>query len=99
VPGSSRNSLGDDPANTVVFNVHFPGQYCDQETEFAYNRWRHCSPDLGRYISADPIGQAGGLNVYKHAQSNRGGEPSPAAWPTFVRARTRKTKKRAIVAR
>ena len=32
------------------------GQYYDHETELAYNRFRYYSPELGRYISEDPIG-------------------------------------------
>jgi RHS repeat-associated protein len=35
-----------------------------------YNRFRYYDPSLGRYISADPIGQAGGLNVYEYALLN-----------------------------
>jgi uncharacterized protein RhaS with RHS repeats len=33
-----------------------------------YNRFRYYSPELGRYISADPIGQLGGRdpNVYRY---------------------------------
>ena len=33
----------------------FQGQYYDHETELAYNRFRYYSPELGRYISEDPI--------------------------------------------
>ena len=36
----------------------FQGQYYDHETELAYNRFRYYSPELGRYISEDPIGAA-----------------------------------------
>ena len=38
----------------------FQGQYYDHETELAYNRFRYYSPELGRYISEDPIGLDGG---------------------------------------
>jgi RHS repeat-associated protein len=34
------------------------------------NRFRTYDPSIGRYISADPIGQTGGINVYRYAQSN-----------------------------
>lgn len=32
-----------------------------------YNWHRYYDPSIGRYISADPIGQAGGLNLYRYA--------------------------------
>lgn len=33
----------------------YQGQYLDGETELAYNRFRYYAPELGRYISEDPI--------------------------------------------
>ena len=33
----------------------FQGQYYDHEPELAYNRFRYYDPELGRYISEDPI--------------------------------------------
>ena len=38
----------------------FQGQYYDHETELAYNRFRYYSPELGRYMSEDPIRFASG---------------------------------------
>ena len=37
----------------------FQGQYEDQETGLYYNRFRYYSPQMGMYISSDPIGLAG----------------------------------------
>ncbi|RIY35241.1 hypothetical protein CKY20_11060 [Capnocytophaga canis] len=37
----------------------YQGQYYDVETELAYNRFRYYSPDIGAYISQDPIGLLG----------------------------------------
>ncbi len=59
-----------DPANTVTFNVRFPGQYFDAESGLHDNRFRTFDPSTGRYISADPIGQAGGFNVLSYVESN-----------------------------
>jgi RHS repeat-associated protein len=67
-----------DPANTVSdFNVRFPGQYYDAESETAgvgsgwhYNRHRYYAPDVGGYVSGDPIGQWGGVNTYVYAANN-----------------------------
>jgi len=35
-----------------------------------YNRFRYYDPSVGRYISADPIGQRGGVNLYTYALNN-----------------------------
>ncbi len=35
-----------------------------------YNRFRYYDPGIGRYISADPIGQVGGPNVYNYGSNN-----------------------------
>ncbi|WP_306769699.1 MULTISPECIES: RHS repeat domain-containing protein, partial [Bacteroidales] len=37
----------------------YQGQYEDEETGLYYNRSRYYSPDMGMYISSDPIGLAG----------------------------------------
>ncbi len=59
-----------DPANTVTFNVRFPGQYFDAESGLHDNRFRTYDPGTGPYISADPIGQSGGVNVNQYASAN-----------------------------
>ncbi|MCL1989279.1 MAG: hypothetical protein FWG67_00150, partial [Defluviitaleaceae bacterium] len=38
----------------------YQGQYADEETELYYNRHRYYDPQLGQYITQDPIGLAGG---------------------------------------
>ena len=40
------------------------------DTGLLYMRRRHYDPTLGRFLSADPIGLAGGLNVYEYAGTN-----------------------------
>ncbi|MEM6991432.1 MAG: DUF6531 domain-containing protein [Myxococcota bacterium] len=42
----------------------FPGQYADAETGLHYNRFRYYDPQMGAYISRDPIGLRGGLRYY-----------------------------------
>ena len=54
------------PQLAQPFNIRFPGQYYDAETGLHYNRYRYYDPSIGRYISADPIGQAGGVNLYTY---------------------------------
>ncbi|MBP6368238.1 MAG: RHS repeat protein [Nitrosomonas sp.] len=58
--------------NSQLFEYHprFPGQYFDKETGLHYNYFRYYEPETGRYILPDPIGLAGGLNVYGYAEQN-----------------------------
>ncbi|TKD10035.1 hypothetical protein E8A74_10570 [Polyangium fumosum] len=46
----------------------FPGQYEDVETGLYYNRFRYYDPEMGAYISKDPIGLLGGLSPYSYVQ-------------------------------
>ncbi|MDR5795673.1 RHS repeat-associated core domain-containing protein, partial [Caballeronia sp. LZ008] len=50
--------------------IRFQGQYADDETGLTYNRHRYYDPATGRFISKDPIGLAGGINVYQYANGN-----------------------------
>ena len=58
-------------------NLRFPGQYHDRSTELYYNMYRHYRPDLGRYLTPDPIGLAGGINLYNYAGQNPINEIDP----------------------
>ena len=47
----------------------FQGQYADEEIGLYYNRFRYYNPDIGMYVSQDPIGIFGGnptLHGYVH---------------------------------
>ncbi|MDP3284134.1 MAG: RHS repeat-associated core domain-containing protein [Desulfobacterales bacterium] len=58
------------PNSTVVNNFRFPGQYYDAETGLYYNWHRFYDPKMGRYVSADPIGLEGGINLYTYVLNN-----------------------------
>ncbi|MDO4226859.1 RHS repeat domain-containing protein [Neisseria sp.] len=48
------------------------GQYYDEETGLHYNGRRYYDPDIGRFITQDPIGLAGGTNPYQYAPNTTG---------------------------
>ena len=58
------------PKSSVVSNFRFVGQYYDAETGLHYNWNRYYDPETGRYITPDPIGLAGGMNLFVYVQGN-----------------------------
>ncbi len=54
-------------------NLRFQGQYLDRETGLHFNTFRFYDPDIGRFTTPDPIGLAGGINLYAYA-------PNPWGW-------------------
>lgn len=44
--------------------VRLQGQWYDEETKLCYNRFRFYDAHLGRYISADPLRLAAGVNTF-----------------------------------
>ena len=70
--GRIRNeTVSDDPKVNIPFR--FQGQYYDEESGLHYNRFRYYDPQIGRFISQDPIGFAGSDNFYEYA-------PNPIVW-------------------
>jgi RHS repeat-associated protein len=57
--------------------LRFKGRELDPETGFYFMRARYYDPHLGRFISEDPIGLAGGINPYVFA----GNDPVNSADP------------------
>ncbi|PIO91205.1 hypothetical protein CBI55_25800 [Pseudomonas syringae] len=53
--------------NEVEQNLRFQGQYFDVETGLHYNTFRYYDPEIGRFITQDPIGLLGGENLYEYA--------------------------------
>ena len=56
--------------NGFEFNLRFPGQYYDRETNLHFNYFRDYDPQTGRYVQSDPIGLNGGINTYLYGNAN-----------------------------
>jgi RHS repeat-associated protein len=55
--------------SSIDADLHFPfrfsTKYLDQETGFYYYGYRYYSPILGRWLSIDPIGEWGDINLFQ----------------------------------
>jgi len=52
------------------FAFRFSSEYHDSETNLVYYNYRYYSPELGRWLSRDPIGERGGYNLYGMVGNN-----------------------------
>ncbi len=65
-PNENPSGLG-----VVTYNLRFGGyQYFDAETGLHYNWYRYYDPKTGKFITADPIGLAGGINPFVYVSNN-----------------------------
>ena len=66
--GQTRDSIAHRHGHAVAPQpLRYAGQYADGETGLHYNLFRYYDPGIGRFITQDPIGLAGGLNLYQYA--------------------------------
>lgn len=65
--GASLTS-GATPTDPYGYNAR-SGYYLDRETGLYLSQHRYYDPSTGRWITRDPIGVAGGVNLYAYCQS------------------------------
>ena len=63
--GRIRNETVSDGLKANI-PFRFQGQYYDEESGLHYNRFRYYDPEIGRFVSQDPIGLKGGGNLYAY---------------------------------
>lgn len=67
-----------DEASKISNNIRFQGQYFDEETGLHYNMFRFYDPEVGRYVTKDPIGfHSKDFNFYRYVLNNPLGEIDP----------------------
>jgi RHS repeat-associated protein len=64
-----RSAWGESRAEGTTTPLRFAGQYEDEETGLCYNRHRYYDPEVGRYLSPDPIGLDGDINAYRYSKN------------------------------
>jgi RHS repeat-associated protein len=55
---------------TLTDPFQFTGREFDSETGLRFYRLRYFDPNIGRFLSEDPIGFDGGINFYRYVQNN-----------------------------
>jgi len=82
----------------VSNQLRFPSQYFDEETGLHYNRSRYYSPEFGCYLSRDPQGFAGGLNLYTYAAGDPVNHDDPLGMWTWSGVLTTASRVTAVIA-
>ncbi len=55
--------------STVENPFRFLGQHYDAKTGLHYNYFRYYNPPIGRYLTPDPIGLEGGINLFAYVHN------------------------------
>ncbi|MFJ4353090.1 RHS repeat-associated core domain-containing protein [Pseudomonas sp. NPDC089428] len=66
----SWGSVEELAVNEVEQNLRLQGQYLDFEIGLHYNLFRYYDPEVGRFVTQDPIGLQGGYNLYDYAPNS-----------------------------
>jgi RHS repeat-associated protein len=64
------------------FNIRFSSKYEDFETGLNYYGYRYYDPKIGRWLSRDPLGELGGLNLFGFGPNSplNGYDPNGGFW-------------------
>jgi RHS repeat-associated protein len=70
LPTGERAGVRGEPAPAFTLHLRLPGQVWDEETGLHYNRQRYYDPELGQYLTPDPLGTPDGPNPYAYVAFN-----------------------------
>ena len=62
---------------TTPTDFNFTGLYRHGKSNLDLATYRAYDPDLGRWLSRDPIGEQGGLNLYRYVRNNTANQIDP----------------------
>jgi RHS repeat-associated protein len=68
--GTTSFQVMSSAAEVSLKRYRYTGMERDEETGLAYHGARYYAPWLGRWVSCDPVGIEGGLNIYGFGQNN-----------------------------
>ncbi|MBL9154114.1 MAG: hypothetical protein JNK37_16595 [Verrucomicrobiales bacterium] len=57
-------------SSAYAFDFGFHGQFLDSDTGYYNYGYRYYSPQIGRWLSKDPIGESGGANLSSYSNNN-----------------------------
>ncbi|WP_147105077.1 RHS repeat-associated core domain-containing protein [Tateyamaria sp. syn59] len=63
--GKERGQWGD----PTLCPIRFPGQWHDAESGLHYNRFRYYDPNVGQYLSIDPLGASAGTRAHGYVSN------------------------------
>jgi RHS repeat-associated protein len=78
--GGLTAQSGTESTNNIY---RFSSKYLDTETGLLYYGYRYYGAETGRWLSRDPIGERGGLNVYGFVQNDPIGRVDPLGLDDF----------------
>ncbi len=77
LPARSHRDTSSSSNTSCANEIIYCGYRFDPETQLYYVRNRTHNPVLGRWIQRDPIGYAGGINLYEYVESGPVGMVDP----------------------
>jgi len=70
--------------NTMKPDANFTGLYRHAKSNLDFATYRAYDPDLGRWLSRDPIGESSGLNLYSYVGNDPTNFVDPLGWDRIV---------------